>query len=374
MKSLLLGTADNMNYCYFPMPFDQSARIELVSEDSSANPIELRVELVLADRGREPQEGHFCSFWHRENPTRDGKPFTFLDVQGQGHLVGCILEAQGLESGGTPFFEGDDQTTVDGELVIHGTGSEDFFNGGWYDVPDRWEERISFPLSGCLDYLKPLSRSAGYRFMITDGYAYRKSIRQTIEHGPENNNIPADYCSAVFFYSLDHPSPGATILPLAKREVVDFQKLKYSPGWNIPIYSFAMQNVTLTKKTENLEGTEVRYLDVQVSGDDLFGEPSISFSFNIPRTGVYQVELEAMLGPDQGQVQLFHNERPAGDRVELFSGRRQKSGLLSLGTLSLEGGSNHLFLKIMGRNPLSSGMGFQPVSFIFSRIGGIDKI
>ena len=24
-----------------------------------------------------------------------------------------------------------------GELVIRGTGSEDFFNGGWYDVPGR---------------------------------------------------------------------------------------------------------------------------------------------------------------------------------------------------------------------------------------------
>ncbi len=30
MQSLLLGTRDNINYCYFPMPFDKSAKIELV--------------------------------------------------------------------------------------------------------------------------------------------------------------------------------------------------------------------------------------------------------------------------------------------------------------------------------------------------------
>ncbi len=368
MKSLLLGTAENMNYCYFPMPFDHSARIELVSEEPSAIPIELQAELVTGGRGRDPQEGRFYSYGHRENPTQDGKPFTFLEVEGQGHLVGCILEAQGLESGATPFFEGDDQTTLDDQLAIHGTGSEDFFNGGWYDVPDRWEERKSFPLSGCLDYLKPLARSAGYRFMITDSYAYRKSLRQTIEHGPEKNNVPADYCGVAFFYSLKPPSPSATIPPLAERKVVDLQEFKYSPGWNIPIHSFAMRNVTLTKKTENLEGTEVRYLDVQANGEDLFGEPSISFAFDIPQTGIYQVELEALRGPDQGQVQLFHNERPAGDRVDLFYTMRQKSGLLSLGTLPLNAGSNHLFFKIMGKNPLSRGLGFQPVTFIFSRV------
>ena len=44
------------------------------------------------------------------------------------------------------FFEGDDLTTVDGELVIHGTGSEDSFNGGWYDVPGRWDGPVALPL------------------------------------------------------------------------------------------------------------------------------------------------------------------------------------------------------------------------------------
>lgn len=36
------------------------------------------------------------------------------------------------------------------EPAIQGTGSEDSFNGGWYDVPGRWEMRTSLPLSGAL--------------------------------------------------------------------------------------------------------------------------------------------------------------------------------------------------------------------------------
>src|SRR6185295_9772899 len=105
--------------------------------------------------------------------TTEGKPFTFLETAGRGHVVGVTLQAQGMVSGTTPFFEGDDQATIDGELAAHGTGSEDFFNGGWYDLPGRWYQRLSFPLSGCLEYRKALARSGAYRFFLGDAYAYQ---------------------------------------------------------------------------------------------------------------------------------------------------------------------------------------------------------
>src|SRR5207248_2474668 len=105
----------------------------------------------------------------------------------------------------TLFFEGDDETIADGETVIHGTGSEDFFNGGWYDVPDCWEKQISFPLSGCLGYAKHLSRTGAYRFFLGDAYSYHQNFRQTIEHAGEKNSIPTDYCSVSYFYSERRP-------------------------------------------------------------------------------------------------------------------------------------------------------------------------
>jgi hypothetical protein len=117
--------------------------IELVS--SRATPVDIRAEIVHCSQPRQNTEGKFYGYWRRENPTKTGEPYTLLETSGRGHLVAVALQSQGFESGKTLFFEGDDQTIIDGKLVIHGTGSEDFFNGGWYDVPDRWEKRISFP-------------------------------------------------------------------------------------------------------------------------------------------------------------------------------------------------------------------------------------
>jgi hypothetical protein len=150
--------------------------------------------------------------------------------------------------------------------------------------------------------------------------------------------------------------------------VVDFQQFKYSPGWNIPIYATPFENATLSKRSETLDGAEVRYLSMQATGEDLFGPASISFAFDIPSAGTYKVEMEAVTGPDQGQIQMFRNERPAGEAVDLFSSRRQKSKLLLIGELPLQAGKNHLFFRLTGKNPQSVGLGFTPVSFLFSRV------
>jgi len=193
MQSLLVGKTGETNYCYFPMPFDRSALVEVVSEKTT--PVLLHAEALHTTVPRGADEGKFYAVWRRENPTKLGEPYTLIETEGRGHLVGVVLQSQGFESGKTLFFEGDDQTTIDGELVIHGTGSEDFFNGGWYDIPDRWEKRISFPLSGCLGYAKHLGRTGGYRLFLGDAYPFRANIRQTIEHAGEKNNILTDYCS-----------------------------------------------------------------------------------------------------------------------------------------------------------------------------------
>ena len=189
-QSLLAGTHGETCYAYFPMPFDKSARIEIVSERESGPPVRFDSEVLFTSEARRADEGRFYALWRRENPTTTGQPFTFLRTNGRGHLVGVMLQAQGVEPGQTTFFEGDDQATLDGELTIHGTGSEDFFNGGWYDVPGRWYGRFSFPLSGALDYDKPMGRTGAYRLMLSDAFAFRKSLLLTIEHGPEGNRIP----------------------------------------------------------------------------------------------------------------------------------------------------------------------------------------
>jgi hypothetical protein len=122
------------------------------------------------------------------------------------HYIGTILQAQGLRPGMTYFFEGDDSTVIDGSLRLHGTGSEDYFNGGWYALMDRWDGPMSLPLHGALDYSLPFCRTGGYRFYLNDKLSFEKSLHHSMEHGPVGNKIHSGYTSIGFYYAATPPS------------------------------------------------------------------------------------------------------------------------------------------------------------------------
>jgi hypothetical protein len=368
MKSLLVGTAGGVNYCYCPMPFDKSARIELLSERKSDEDIAIDAEVLFVPVGRRKDEGKFYAVWRRENPTTKGKPFTFIETNGRGHLVGFIQQSQGFESGGTYFFEGDDQTTIDDELVIHGTGSEDFYNGGWYDVPGRWESQRSFPLSGCLAYKKHLSRTGGYRLLLGDAYAYRNSILQTIEHAPTENSLLNDYCGVTFLYSQERPTCEFALPPVADRKVVDLKRIIFATWWNVPIYAFSYRDTTLTKNGEKFDGKDIRFLSVRAKGNDWFGHHFIGFVCEIPAAGKYRVSLDAIRGPAQGKVQLFMDEAPVGPAVDMYAEERRQALDEHVGTLALAEGQNVLLFKIVGKNGESEGLGLDLRNIICERV------
>jgi len=206
MQSLLSGTANNINYNYFPMPFEKNAKVELIYRKGISNrhaePLTIKARWYFSPLPHDPEtEGKFYTFWNSDKNAALGKPHVFLQGAGRGHYVGTILQAQGLNPGMTLFFEGDDYTAIDGKMTMHGTGSEDYFNGGWYALLDRWDRKMSLPLHGSLDYSLPFSRTGGYRLFLADKMPFQKSILHTIEHGPEQNNKPADYTSVAFYYA-----------------------------------------------------------------------------------------------------------------------------------------------------------------------------
>ncbi|MBM3495069.1 MAG: DUF2961 domain-containing protein, partial [Armatimonadetes bacterium] len=298
IRSLLVGTDDDTSYCYLPMPFDRSARVELVSERRSGAPIPVEAEVIWTDAPRRADEGRFYAVWRRENPTTLGEPFTFVRAEGHGHLVGVALQAQGLEPGSTPFFEGDDQATVDGKLSVHGTGSEDYFNGGWYDVPGRWDGRRSLPLSGCMDYRKHLGRSAGFRFLLPDPLVYHKSLHFAIEHAPEKNNLQTDYAAVAYLYADRAPEGAGEVPPVADRAVADPKKIVIAAGWNVPIQAFSLQNATLRKGDRKVGDRNVRALSVRAEGGDIFGDHFVELLCDVPADGRYRLSIEAIAGPE----------------------------------------------------------------------------
>jgi Protein of unknown function (DUF2961) len=208
MQSLLIGTRRDKNYIYFPMPFDHSARVELINTSSSET-CKGKATLWYSTQARNPEkEGYFCvQPTNRHLGTND--PYdVLLNIAGKGHYVGTILIGQGDEGvNGTPFWEGDDSTVVDDSILLHGTGTEDYFNGGWYNIKGRWDRPFSLPLSGCLGYSSERSWSGGYRLLISDKIPFKKSIYQGFEHGGTVHGAPAQYSSVVFYYS-DSPTGG----------------------------------------------------------------------------------------------------------------------------------------------------------------------
>lgn len=364
MRAVMAGTVDDTNYLYFPMPFDRSARIEL----ESGRAIEVSVELDWTPVPRTANEGRFYALWRRENPTTIGEPFTFIDTSGRGHIVGAILQAQGFEPANTGFFEGDDQATLDGELAIHGTGSEDFFNGGWYNVTGRWMSRVSFPMSGCLDYKNPLGRSAGYRFMLTDAYAYRESAHLTIEHSPTENSFETDYVGVTYLYSEERPTMRFELPPVVDRRVADPDRIVFRPGWSVPLDSFSFQNMTVTKVQEEIDGKNTRYLKIRAQDADIFGPHSVGFRCELPEAGKYAVSIEALAGPEQAMVQIYRHERAEGEIADLYRPQRGASGPIPLAELDFIEGENVVLLKLVGKNDRSSGMGFDVTSLTFERV------
>ena len=367
MRSLLIGADAQSAYCYFPMPFDRSARLELLSEATAGPPIEVTAEVFHSPIGRQSHEGRFHAVWRRENPTTIGQPFTFIDARGRGHIVGAVLQSQGFESGKTLFFEGDDQTWIDGKLAIHGTGSEDFFNGGWYDVPDRWEKRLSFPWSGSLGYQKHLGRTGGYRLLFADAYPFQQSLRQTIEHSGTDNNIPTDYCAVTYLYAERLPAGTVTLPPLADRAVLDPTEVIFPAWWQIPIRAWTFQNASLSRGRIKVGDEEIRFLSTRADGQDWFGPPFIYLTLDLPADGQYQVQIVAVKGPAQGKIQLFADEIPVGDPVDLYSAQLEKSGRLPLGTLPLRQGQNELMLKIIGKNEAATALGLDLVEIVCLR-------
>lgn len=362
MRSLLVGTAANRDYVYFPMPFDRSARIELVSERAGGAPVEVSGEVLYTSTARRRDEGRFYAVWRRENPTTIGQPFTWLETSGRGHVVGVTLQAQGMEPGVTPFFEGDDQVTIDGELAIHGTGSEDSFNGGWYDVPDRWEGRGSLPLSGCLDYQRPLARSGGFRLFLSDAYAFSRSIHLAIEHAPERNAIPTDYTGVTYLYAENHPAMAGTVLPAAQRAVHDPERLVYTPGWYVPLHSFSVQNAVVTRREERIGKDPVRFLSMRAHDEDVFGLHHVAVTCDVPAEGRYRVSADLLEGPEGGIVQLYQQEQPAGAAVDLYAPERGRRRSIALGVLDLKAGRNPVFFKLVGKNAGARAMGLDLVT------------
>ena len=204
--------------------------------------------------------------------------------------------------------------------------------------------------------------------MLGDAYAFRSDVRQTIEHAATENSLETDYSAVTYVYLDDPPSWDQKVPPMEQRRVVDFKQIVFTPSWYVPIHAFTFRGATLSKKDEQIAGEKTSFLSMRAEGKDWFGPPFVSLTCDIPAAGRYSVSIKAVKGPGQAQIQLFEDEAPVGDAIDMYTPERQRSGLTRLGDLVLEEGPVNLMLKLVGMNEKSEGLGFDLITIQCDRI------
>ncbi|HZU61480.1 MAG TPA: glycoside hydrolase family 172 protein, partial [Solirubrobacteraceae bacterium] len=202
------GTPGGWLSSWWPMPYRSRVRVQLANfsrqaiaggtlQVVSSHSTAWKDQLSSAG-----QAGYFTATSH-SGPTQPGVDWPFLQAHGRGKLVGV---SQTMDGPNRTYLEGDDIGYLNGATFpqLHGTGTEDFYEGGWYwdrgpfidplnGEPSR--EEAAF---GC-----PAVCDSAYRLMIAEAIPFSSSINYGIEHGNQNR-VQAVYSSTAYSYQR-HP-------------------------------------------------------------------------------------------------------------------------------------------------------------------------
>lgn len=193
--------ADGTLYLYFPMPFAEHANVTITNR--GATPLTgawARVEQRAFPFAYD-EVGTFAVEYHA-TVSVSGSDMPLLDTSGSGKVVGFVVSEMRQACSGCfirDYLEGDERVLVDGARtpVVLGTGTEDFFNGGFYF--DRGP--FGLPTHGNVFHLATpsLDATSAYRFLVSDPIAFRSHVRLSLQHGPtDNDSVTAS--SLVYYY------------------------------------------------------------------------------------------------------------------------------------------------------------------------------
>ena len=339
MQSLLVGTNHNKNYCYYPMPFVSTAKVQLIYRNNNqlgSQPTKrLTATVYYTLQKRDVQkEGKFYTCWQGNATPAAGQPHTLLKTKGRGQYVGTLLQAQGLRPGMTLFFEGDDSTAVDGQPAIHGTGSEDYFNGGWYAFPDRWSSRCSLPLHGALEYNLPYCRTGGYRLYMADKIPFTKSIYQSMEHGPDGNTIPASYTTLAFYYCDTPPTQYTKPNNADSKVFIPDTLMLYPQLLTVNIWGQAAVKPTWAYNT----GGESFIFTVNDG-------TRLKFSVGEILPGRYQLFADFTKFPEGCDFSIWQRQCPVGGWIPTYAKTKERVSQLYLGSIAINDTENTLTIQ-----------------------------
>ena len=200
---------------YFPMPFFESAKIELVGAGDEIKNVQWIGELeTLRD---EPNHLGYFHATYRDHPSpTPGADLVLLDTreaEGGGDWSGSFIGTSWIFSRNANLntLEGDPRFYFDDSMSpqAYGTGTEEWGGGG-----DYWGGRnMTLPFAGhpcgapgAKEAKNDLDKiQSAYRFLVADLMPFGKNARITLEHGGENES-KEHYETVTYWYGLPSPS------------------------------------------------------------------------------------------------------------------------------------------------------------------------
>lgn len=212
--------------CFFPMPFFEKAKIELVGGKSGVEDIAWNVRYTPCEQPREHLAYFHATYIDHPEP-KPGYDLVLLDTKEtegggdwSGHLVGTSFifshqaNLQTLE--GDPRFFFDDSQTPQAQ----GTGTEEWAGGGGY-----WGgNTMTLPLAGhpvgVRDALSAKNEhdliQSAYRFLLADLMPFGRNARIQLEHGGVNQS-EEHYKTVTYWYG----APYATLIKTDMLKIAD---------------------------------------------------------------------------------------------------------------------------------------------------------
>ncbi len=345
--SQYLGMTSGGYVCYYPMPFESRARIEIANETRQEIPgFFYQVDYQKFEGALDPDVAYFHAQWNRSIRTGYDSNYVLLRAVGKGHIVGMNLNMQSY-TGGLSYLEGDEMIYVDGEKrpSIHGTGTEDLFSGGWYFNKGEF----AGPYTGLIYKNDSLGQIAAYRQYIMDPIPFKKNIKFTIEHGNENQDI-ADYSSTVYWYQLEPHAPFPPF-PIA--------------GQRIPLRIVKPARMHEAESLKyKMEGLTSKVMDMSDYGPEWGGNRQMVIAAHDKsffemylgnlREAVYDMNLYYTRGPEYGNAEVFVNNIKAGT-ISGYSPYTMPSGKVTLPGLKNVTGTAVFRIVVTGKDSFSKG-------------------
>ncbi|HTU61011.1 MAG TPA: DUF2961 domain-containing protein, partial [Polyangiales bacterium] len=189
-----------------PMPFAQSASVELVSAADAAHNI--RVRLYGTDELPRGEWGRLHAALSELSEPQPGDRFSAAAVSGHGKYLGTLMYVRGqTDASRSPradelgFMEGDERLQIDGEVRALGTGTDNYFNGGFFFKNGPYSSPFSAVSQLAVDDETGTSETTMMRWTIlSEAVTFDSELLLSFEIGADRPGTARDYAAVSFYY------------------------------------------------------------------------------------------------------------------------------------------------------------------------------